>query len=225
MGFPTPLRCVITAGPTREPIDPVRYVSNPSTGKMGYAIARAAVEAGWTVDLVSGPTHLEEPPETVLYPVTTGEEMFHQVDALFDACDVLVMTAAIVDFRPKRPLERKEKKGSAQLSVEMEPVVDILKTVTARKADQFVVGFAAETDNLEAYARSKLEEKNLDLIAANRIGEAGAGFGGDANRLLVLGRDGFRAEWPAASKDQLGRDLVELVARKREERTATADRG
>ena len=156
---PNPIRCVVTAGPTREPIDPVRFISNPSTGKMGFAIAAAAVEAGWTVDLISGPTHLTEPPETILYPVGTGEEMYHQVDAVFDACDVLIMTAAVVDFRPKHPMERKEKKGSAQLTLEMEPVIDILKAVTWRKRDQFVVGFAAETNDLETYARGNSRKR------------------------------------------------------------------
>ncbi len=209
---PNPIRCVVTAGPTREPIDPVRFISNPSTGRMGFAIAAAAVEAGWTVDLISGPTHLTEPPETILYPVETGEEMYHQVDAVFDACDVLVMTAAVVDFRPKKPMEQKEKKESARLTLELEPVIDILRTVTRRKRDQFVVGFAAETGDLETYARRKLEEKNLDLVAANLVGGADAGFAAEANRLTILGPDGFRLDWPPASKESLGRDLIGLIA-------------
>lgn len=183
---------------------------------MGYAIAQAAVDAGWTVDLVSGPTHLREPEECILYPVVTGEEMYHQVDALFDACDILIMTAAIVDFRPKSPLAHKEKKGDAQLNIEMEPVIDVLKTVSQRKKDQFLVGFAAETNDLENYAMRKLKEKNLDLIAANLIG-SGSGFALDSNILTILGPDGFREKWPAASKESLGRDLVALVTRKMEE--------
>ncbi|MGE9289570.1 MAG: phosphopantothenoylcysteine decarboxylase [Puniceicoccales bacterium] len=195
----------------------MRFISNPSTGKMGYAIAQAAVDAGWTVDLVSGPTSLREPEECILYPVVTGEEMYHQVDALFDACDILIMTAAIVDFRPKSPLAQKEKKGDAQLTIEMEPVIDVLKTVSQRKKDQFLVGFAAETHDLENYAMRKLEEKNLDLIAANLIG-SGSGFALDSNILTVLGPNGFREKWPAASKESLGRDLVNLVIRKMEER-------
>ena len=188
---------------------------------MGYAIAQAAVDKGWTVDLVSGPTHLREPEECILYPVETGEEMFHQVDALFDACDILIMAAAIVDFRPRHPRPHKEKKNEADLTVEMEPVVDILKTVTRRKKEQFVVGFAAETRNLEDYAKRKLEEKNLDLIAANPIGN-GAGFGLYSNKITVLGPGGFREDWPPASKEDLGRDLVELVSRKHAERHAAA---
>lgn len=211
-----PIRCVITAGPTREPIDPVRFISNPSTGRMGYAIAEAAVAAGWTVDLISGPTHLDEPDDVILYPVVTGEEMFHQVDALFDPCDVLIMTAAVVDFRPAHPSEKKEKKNEARRSLEMEPVVDILKTVTQRKQDQFVVGFAAETHDLEEYALEKLAAKNMDLIAANRIDEPGSGFGTETNRLTVLGSDGFRAEWNTDSKEELGRKLVQLVAERRQ---------
>lgn len=221
MNFSSPLRCVITAGPTREPIDPVRYISNPSTGKMGYAIAQAAVDMGWTVDLISGPTHLEEPSECIHYPVVSGEEMFNQVDALFDACDVLIMTAAVVDFRPSNPMAMKEKKGDAQLSLKMEPVVDILKTVSKRKKDQYLVGFAAETNDLENYALRKLKEKNLDLIAANLIGGSGSGFGLDENILTLLGPDGFREKWPAASKDSLGKDLVSLISRRMKERQNT----
>ncbi len=210
-----PIRCVITAGPTREPIDPVRYISNASTGKMGYAVAEAAVAAGWTVDLVSGPTQLEEPDDVILYPVTTGEEMFHQLDALFDPCDVLIMTAAVVDFRPVHPLERKEKKADARLNLEMEPVVDILQTVTKRKRNQFVVGFAAETHDLENYALEKLRSKNLDLIAANRIDEPGSGFGLHTNRLTLFGPDGFRLDWAPGSKEELGRKLIDVIARRR----------
>lgn len=180
---------------------------------MGYAIAEAAVKAGWTVDLISGPTHLREPEECILYPVVTGEEMFHQVDALFDACDVLIMTAAIVDFRPKTPLPHKEKKGNAQLTIEMEPVVDILKTVSQRKENQFLVGFAAETQNLDEYAARKLKEKNLDLIAANLIGDS-SGFALDQNVLTLIGPHGFHEEWPAATKEALGHKLVALIGEK-----------
>ena len=188
---------------------------------MGYAIAQAAVDAGWTVDLVSGPTNLREPEESILYPVTTGEEMFHQVDALFDACDVLIMTAAIVDFRPKHPHARKEKKSEAELLVEMEPVIDVLKTVTQRKKDQFVVGFAAESHDLENYALRKLTEKRMDLIAANLISN-GSGFALDTNVLTLLGPDGFREKWPPASKEELGRELISLVTKKMEERAEPA---
>lgn len=181
---------------------------------MGYAIAEAAIAAGWTVDLVSGPTQLPEPPEAILYPVVTGEEMYHQVDALFDPCDVLIMTAAVVDFRPLNPSSRKEKKGQARMTLDMEPVIDILKTVTKRKGNQFVVGFAAETHELETYALEKLRSKNLDLIAANSVTEPGSGFGLYANRLTIFGPDGFRLDWEPDSKERLGAKLVDLIGKR-----------
>ena len=114
------IRCLITAGPTREFLDPVRFISNPSTGKMGFALGEAAVAAGWTVDLVAGPVSLEEPDGVILYPVVTAEEMYHQVDALFDACDVLIMTAAVSDFRPTQRSDEKEKKDEARSDGEFE---------------------------------------------------------------------------------------------------------
>lgn len=206
------IRCLITAGPTREYIDPVRFLSNPSTGKMGFALARAAVDLGWTVDLVAGPVSLAEPDGVILYPVVSAEEMYHQVDALFDACDILIMTAAVSDFRPVRRQERKEKKAGASLTIEFERTVDILKTVTERKLSQVVVGFAAETDNVEAYARRKLEEKRLDWIVANEIGLQGSGFASDTNTVLLIGADGTREALGPDSKEALARRLIGYFA-------------
>lgn len=203
------IRCLITAGPTREFIDPVRFISNPSTGKMGFALAEAAVDAGWTVDLVAGPVAREEPEGAILYPVVTAEEMLHQVDALFDACDVLIMAAAVSDFRPKEPLPRKAKKGEASLTVAFERTVDILKTVTERKLHQTVVGFAAETDNVESYAREKLESKRLDWIVANEVGQAGAGFAADTNEVLLIGADGSFKQIGPATKSAIAIELIE----------------
>ncbi|MGB0745010.1 MAG: phosphopantothenoylcysteine decarboxylase, partial [Opitutales bacterium] len=160
----SPIRCLITAGPTRESFDPVRFISNPSTGKMGFALAEAAIDAGWTVDLVAGPVALEEPDGAILYPVVTAQEMYHQVDALFDACDVLIMAAAVSDFRPVEQSESKAKKEDAKLTVEFERTIDILKTVTERKLHQTVVGFAAETNDVETYAREKLVAKRMDWV-------------------------------------------------------------
>ena len=162
------IRCLITAGPTREFIDPVRFLSNPSTGKMGYALAEAAVAAGWTVDLVAGPVALKEPNNVILYPVVSAEEMFHHVDALFDACDVLIMAAAVSDFRPVQQHAQKQKKEKASMSIEFERTVDILKAMAQRKAHQTVVGFAAETDNVDASARAKLEGLRLDCGQQSR---------------------------------------------------------
>ncbi|WP_169305347.1 phosphopantothenoylcysteine decarboxylase [Coraliomargarita akajimensis] len=205
------IRCLITAGPTREFIDPVRFISNPSSGKMGFAIAEAAVDAGWTVDLVAGPVSLPEPDDVILYPVETAEEMFHQVDALFDACDVLIMTAAVSDFRPKKRLSKKEKKGDAAMSIEFERTTDILKTMTERKAHQTVVGFAAETNDVEAYARRKLEEKRCDWMVANDVSKAGVGFAGDSNEVLLIGADGNSRLIGPATKRQIADELVRVV--------------
>lgn len=205
------IRCLITAGPTREFIDPVRFISNPSTGKMGFALAEAAVAAGWTVDLVAGPVALEEPDGVILYPVVTAEEMFHQVDALFDACDILIMTAAVSDFRPKVQHAEKEKKDLASHTVEFERTVDILKTMTERKAHQTVVGFAAETNEVEAYARKKMEAKRCDWIVANQVGQLGAGFASDTNEVLLIAADGSKAKLGPASKQAIASELVALV--------------
>ena len=205
------IRCLITAGPTREFLDPVRFISNPSTGKMGFALAEAAVDAGWTVDLIAGPVALEEPDGVILYPVVTAEEMFHQVDALFDACDILIMTAAVSDFRPKERLAQKAKKDEAALSVEFERTIDILKTVTERKISQTVVGFAAETNDVEAHAREKLESKRLDWIVANQVGEPGAGFAADTNEVLLIGADGTSRKIGPATKEAVAIELIQSL--------------
>ena len=207
------IRCLITAGPTREHIDPVRFLSNPSTGKMGYALADAAVAQGWTVDLVAGPVALEEPENVVLYPVISADEMFHQVDALFDVCDVLIMTAAVSDFRPVKQHTRKEKKGQASLTVEFERTVDILKTMTERKRHQIVVGFAAETDHVEEYARKKLFEKRCDWIVANKVGEVGAGCAADTNTVTLIGAGGESVKLGPAPKSEIARELINKIGR------------
>ncbi len=206
------IRCLITAGPTREHIDPVRFLSNPSTGKMGYALADAAVAQGWTVDLVAGPVALEEPENVVLYPVVSADEMFHQVDALFDVCDVLIMTAAVSDFRPVKQHPRKEKKEQASLTIEFERTVDILKTMTERKQHQIVVGFAAETDHVEEYARRKLFEKRCDWIVANKVGEVGAGFAANTNTVTLIGAGGESVKLGPAPKNEIARELIDKIA-------------
>jgi phosphopantothenoylcysteine decarboxylase/phosphopantothenate--cysteine ligase len=205
------IRCLITAGPTREFIDPVRFISNPSTGKMGFALAEAAVAAGWTVDLVAGPVALPEPDEVILYPVVSAEEMFHHVDALFDACDVFIMTAAVSDFRPVEQHAHKQKKDEAALNIEFERTTDILKTMTERKAHQTVVGFAAETNDVETYARGKLEAKRCDWIVANKVGEIGTGFAADTNAVTLLAADGSSLKIGPMSKTAIAQQIIELV--------------
>ncbi len=204
----SPIRCLVTAGPTREHLDPVRFLSNPSSGKMGYALAAAAAETGWRVDLVSGPVALAAPAGVTVHRVTSAAEMLAAVEELFDQSDVLIKTAAVCDFRPKQFTEHKVKKRDAALVVEFEPTVDILKTVAARKRPgQLVVGFAAETRDVENYAKRKLTEKNLDFIVANLVGP-GRGFEADDNAVVLLGRDGSRAEYGPAAKTALARELI-----------------
>lgn len=205
------IRCLITAGPTREFIDPVRYISNPSTGKMGFSIARAAIEAGWNVDLVAGPVALEEPNGAILYPVMTAEEMFHQVDALFDACDILIMTAAVCDFRPIMQHTHKEKKGDASMNIKFERTVDILKIMSERKAHQTVVGFSAETRDVVSYAKEKLVSKKLDYIVANEVGKLGSGFAADMNEVVLIAADGSSVELGPSTKSAIAEEVIRLV--------------
>jgi phosphopantothenoylcysteine decarboxylase/phosphopantothenate--cysteine ligase len=209
MAIASTIRCLITAGPTREYLDPVRFLSNPSSGKMGFALAEAALERGWTVDLVAGPVALTEPDGAILYPVETAEEMFHQVDALFDVCDILIMTAAVSDFRPRQRLPHKAKKDQAELVIELERTRDILAAMAERKAHQVMVGFAAETDQVESYAQKKLIEKQLDWIVANDVSVMGLGFAADDNQVLLLGANGQRVELGPERKQSIARKLLE----------------
>lgn len=206
------IRCLITAGPTREFLDPVRFLSNPSTGKMGYALAEAALRLGWNVDLVAGPVSLPEPEGAILYPVVSAEEMYHQADALFDACDIFIMTAAVSDFRPTQCLPQKEKKQVARLKLELEPTRDILKTLTERKLNQTVVGFAAETENLERNARAKLVAKNCDYILANDLTQPGAGFASNTNTLTLFAANGSDETLGPALKTELATQIIDRLA-------------
>jgi len=207
------IRVLISAGPTREFFDPVRFISNPSSGKMGYAIAEAAVATGWVVELVSGPVSLPAPIGATLVPVVSAAQMLEAVDGRFNACDVLIMTAAVSDYRPKQIEGHKIKKAGEALVVELEPTVDILKTVAARKrAGQYVVGFAAETDDVEAYALGKMRTKNCDMMVANRVGQAGAGFESDRNSVVLLWPDGRREAIGSAGKRDIAREIVARIA-------------
>ena len=204
------IRCLITAGPTREFFDPVRYLSNPSSGKMGYALATAAVMQGWHVDLVSGPTALAKPEGVTRYSITTGEEMLYQVQALFKNCTILIKAAAVCDFRPKHYSPQKLKKtGVADWTVTMTPVPDILATIAKTKSPgQLVVGFAAETQDLETNAWEKLQRKKLDGIVVNQVGKADTGFESDTNTMLLLGKQGERIDLGHGPKDILARQLI-----------------
>lgn len=209
-----PIRCLITAGPTREYFDPVRFISNPSSGKMGYAVAEAALAQGWSVDLVSGPVTLAAPEGSRVTSVMTGAEMFEAVERLFSECDVLIMSAAVCDMKPKHFMDHKVKKGALGMTLEMESTIDILKTISQQKQPgQTLVGFAAETNDVEAYAQKKMAEKNLDWIVANQVGGANNAFESDSNSILLLGREGQRVSMGPESKTQVALELIEYLAK------------
>jgi len=182
-------RLLVTAGPTREPIDPVRYISNRSSGKMGYALAAAALARGAEVTLVSGPTALTPPAGATFVPVQTAAEMREAVLHHAAAATIVIKAAAVVDHRPKHPAVSKIK-GKADYTIELTANPDILAEVAARGSGAFIVGFAAETQNVAAYARAKLEGKGVDLLVANDVSQAGIGFDADDNEVLLIDRWG-----------------------------------
>jgi phosphopantothenoylcysteine decarboxylase / phosphopantothenate---cysteine ligase len=203
-------KVVITAGPTREPIDPVRYITNRSSGKMGYAIASAAAAQGADVVLVSGPVSLGEPPGMQVIYVESAEEMYTATHAAIEQADIFIAAAAVADYRPLTVAEQKIKKKDAAMSLELTRCPDILASVAALAVAPFTVGFAAETENVVEYARGKLTKKNLDMIVANRVGRD-CGFDRDDNSAIALWSGGER-EFPTSSKIELARNLIELAA-------------
>ena len=203
-------RVLISAGPTRERIDPVRFISNRSSGKMGFAVAQAAREAGAEVVLVSGPVSLPTPPGVRRIDVESAADMLAVVLKEVEGTDIFISTAAVADYRPARPADQKIKKTSDTLDLCMERTSDVLATVAARPDRPFVVGFAAETESVEQNARLKLLKKNLDMIAANEVGHDKA-FDCEDNQLIVLWRN-RRHELGKASKLALARELVALIA-------------
>jgi phosphopantothenoylcysteine decarboxylase/phosphopantothenate--cysteine ligase len=196
-------RLLITAGPNREPLDPVRYLSNRSSGKMGYALARAALRRGAEVALVSGPTALEPPAGARTIAVTTAAEMREAVLKEFAAATAVIMAAAVSDYRPIVTADKKIKRGKGPIELRLEPNPDILKELGAAKDGKFLIGFAAETEALTANAAQKLSAKNLDMIVANNVVEAGSGFDGDTNIATILDRTGELESLPLMSKDAL----------------------
>ena len=207
------MRILVTAGPTREAVDAVRFLSNKSTGKMGYALAKAAVEAGHDVILVSGPTALT-PPDGLLefVPVVSAADMAQAVKLRAPDCGVIVMCAAVADYTPAHPIDRKMKKNDGNLFLELKRTEDILKTLGERKTPgQILVGFAAETDDLESYARAKLASKNLDWIAANDVSRPGCGFAADTNAVTLFAADGRKFELPLQGKDAVAKKMLELL--------------
>ena len=207
-------RLLLTAGPTVEDLDPVRYLGNRSSGRMGYAIAAQAQRLGLQVTLVSGPVNLPVPPGVERVAVRSAEAMREAVMARVAQADLFIATAAVADFRPRAASPEKiKKRGDGGLTLELVQNPDILAEVAARQDRPFVVGFAAETQDVERYARDKLERKRLDMIAANRVGEEGSGFDADCNALSVLWPGGA-AEIARADKAEVARRLLALIAQR-----------
>jgi len=206
-------KIVITAGPTREAIDPIRYISNHSSGKMGYALAAAALEAGANVVLISGPTNLTTPVKVRSIDVQTAEEMYQAVIQEIAACDVFIAAAAVADYRPKNVSAQKIKKHAATISFELQRNHDILAEVAALAHRPFVVGFAAETEKLVENARKKLESKNLDMIIANQVGE-NLCFASDESSVVILCKNAEPIELPKTQKTKLARQIVKIIHEK-----------
>jgi phosphopantothenoylcysteine decarboxylase/phosphopantothenate--cysteine ligase len=202
-------KVLISAGPTREPIDPIRYLSNRSSGKMGFALAKTAIQRGAEVTLVCGPNSLSTPGGVRRIDVETSSEMAQSLQEEFPNNDVLVMAAAVSDFRIANPSDEKIKSSSLP---ELEKTEDILAGVTKEKEKKIVVGFAAETGNPELYAQQKLIEKNLDLIVANDVTEPGAGFDSDTNVVTILSEDDSPQKLPKMSKEKVSDKIWDRVA-------------
>ena len=205
------LEVMVTAGPTREHIDPVRYITNHSSGKMGFALARAATEAGARVVLVSGPTTLDPLPGIKTINVVSSGEMRGAVSSNIKSADIFIATAAVADYRPEKNALSKVKRGTDVLNMRLVPNVDILAEVATLNDAPFTVGFAAETEKLELFAAEKLKRKKIDMIAANLVGEPGTGFDSDDNELTVFWDKGGK-KLERQSKQKLARELVKLVA-------------
>ncbi len=203
-------KVVITAGPTREAIDPVRYITNRSSGKMGYALASAAAAQGATVVLISGPASVPVPPGIEVIDVESAQQMYEATHAAITDADIFIAAAAVADYRPATVVTQKIKKKNDAMSIELVRCPDILASVAAMESPPFTVGFAAETENVIEYARGKLENKKLDLIVANRVGD-NCGFDRDDNTATALWRNGQK-NFPTCSKIDLSRELIELVA-------------
>jgi len=207
-------RILVSAGPTQEPIDPVRFISNRSSGKMGYALAEAARARGAHVILVTGPTALPIPHGVELVAVETAEDMTKALCARLSWSTVVIMAAAVADYRPAQVAPHKLKKqGQGHQTLRLEPTTDILTTLSAQRTHQLLIGFAAETQDLIAHATQKLSAKGLDLIVANDITREGAGFGSEQNAAIVIDRQGRITEFPLMAKRQLADQILNVAHR------------
>ncbi len=206
------VRVLVTAGPTYEPIDPVRFIGNRSSGKMGYAVAEAAIAHGAQVTLITGPTMLTPPAQAQVIRVQTALQMYEAVQNEFAQCDAFIATAAVADYRPERTLPKKRKRDTQSWTLNLVPNPDILGEVAQRKEHRIVIGFAAETDKAIARARNKLLRKNLDLIAVNDVMEPDSGFEVDTNRLSFIFANGRVENLPLMSKRECAERLIQALA-------------
>jgi phosphopantothenoylcysteine decarboxylase/phosphopantothenate--cysteine ligase len=206
---------LVTAGPTEEPLDPVRFISNRSSGKMGYALAEAAVARGARVILISGPVRLGEPPGVTLVRVRTAHQMRAAVMEHFEQAGIIVKAAAVADYHLASVPPRKIKKTAARISLELDPTPDILAEVGRKKGGRLLIGFAAETENLVEEARRKLESKNCDMVVANLVGREGTGFESDRNEVVLVLKTGETVPLPAASKREIADGIFDHALRLR----------
>lgn len=204
-------KILITAGPTYEAIDPVRFIGNHSSGKMGFDIAKHAAENGAEVILVSGPTHLKPAPGITLVPVESAQEMYDACHKYYNEADVAISAAAVADYRPKHVATQKIKKAEANFTIEMEKTKDILASLGEIKKNQFLVGFALETENEIEHAKQKITKKNLDLIVLNSLNDEGAGFGKPTNKITFIDKDFNIEPMPLKSKEAVAADIINKV--------------
>lgn len=208
-------KVLITAGPTFEPIDPVRFIGNHSTGKMGFAIALEAANQGADVVLVSGPTHLKlEHSKVKLISVQTAIEMYQACDSYFDSSDIFISAAAVADYRPKEVSEQKIKKNDSTLEIILEKNIDVLHTLSQRKKQQFLVGFALETEKEQEHAILKIKKKNLDLIVLNSLNDTGAGFGKPTNKVTFIDSNFEVFPMELKSKEEVAKDIIQQITKR-----------
>lgn len=205
-------KMLVTAGPTYEPIDPVRFIGNHSTGKMGFDIAKAAADEGAEVILVTGPTHLQMTHSSVkVVNVTSSEEMYHACHEYFDNVDAAVAAAAVADYRPKYVAPQKIKKSDSNLTLELEKTKDILSSLGEKKKNQFLIGFALETENEIENAKLKIKKKNLDLIVLNSLNDEGAGFGKPTNKVTFIDKDFNEKPLELKTKEEVAQDIINKI--------------
>lgn len=209
-------KVLITAGPTYEAIDPVRFIGNHSSGKMGYALAEAAFQQGAEVNLISGPTHLAAPSAGIqLIKVTSGSEMFEAAESLFKSSDINVFASAVADYAPVRVADQKIKKAGNEMTIELAKTIDIAKTLGAQKSEkQFHVGFALETENEVAHAQQKITSKNFDLIVLNSLNNQGAGFGHETNKISIIDKANNIQDFELKSKTEVAQDIINAIIEK-----------